>query len=205
MKTLLDGKSSIIDGKIVLFDIHDIVKERSSSNRLVFNSCKAIIYDKTYSEFDEMTFANLNHNDYGFGYIEYEFSFKESFNTPYMEFFVSCFAFRMNLLGYPIKLNGLRPPKARRLRELLTPPTYTKVNKYGEMSFGIRFFFRSLEERDAMLNCDRLCIEGNVSFGGKRNVYDIMCRIKKENDDWIVDEANTYRTHKNYHIYSLYH
>ena len=49
--------------------------ENPKTDRIVFNSCKAIIYDKTYSELDEPSFANLNRNDYGFGYVEYEFSF----------------------------------------------------------------------------------------------------------------------------------
>ena len=203
---MIEGKASFID-KIVLFDIHDTVNSNNtaSNDRLIFNSCKAIIYDKAYSEFEESSFANLNHNDYGFGYIEYEFSFKETFDSPYMEFFVSCFTFRMNLMGYPIKLNGLRPCRKRKLSERLMPPTYTKVNKYGDMCFGIRYFFRTMDERNAMLNSDILCIEGNVSFGNKRNVYDIMCRLEKQDNDWVVDEANTYRIHTKDNIFSLYH
>lgn len=61
--------------------------KKSRTERLIINSCKAIFYDRTYLEFDELSFANLNHNDYGFGYIEYEFGFKESFSNPYMKFY----------------------------------------------------------------------------------------------------------------------
>lgn len=66
----------MFDGKITVFDIQNLQvgkHEKSRTERLILDSCKAIICDKTYSELDELSFANLNHNDYGFGYIEYEF------------------------------------------------------------------------------------------------------------------------------------
>ena len=195
----------MFDSHFKLFDVNIAADKESSKNRtdrLVFNSCKAIVYDKAYSEFDEMTFANLNHNNYGFGYIEYEFSFLENFKNPYMNFYISCFALRMNLLGYAIKLNTPRPNKEVKI---LTPDNYTKVNQNGNLSFGIRFYFRSKEERDAILNSEEICIEGYVALGKKNNVYDIMCRIIKTDDSWVLDEAYTYRTNPNTNVYHLYH
>lgn len=196
----------MFDGKITIFDIQNLQvgkSEKSRTERLTLDSCKAIIYDKTYSELDELSFANLNHNDYGFGYIEYEFGFKESFSNPYMRFYIACFALRMNLLGYPIKVNIIGRQKGE--PKYLYPNNYTKVNKYGNMALGIRYFFQDEKERYCILNSEEICIEGNISLGSKRNVYDIMCRIVKTDDNWIMEDAYTYRTHPKSHIYSFIH
>lgn len=196
----------MFDGKITIFDIQNLQvgkSEKLRTERLVLDSCKAIIYDKTYSEFDELSFANLNHNDYGFGYVEYEFGFKESFSNPYMRFYIACFALRMNLLGYPIKLNIIGHKKGE--PKYLYPNNYTKVNKYGNMALGIRFFFRNEEEKNAIFHSEEICIEGNISLDSKRNVYDIMCRIVKKDDNWIMEDAYTYRSHPKSFIYSLIH
>lgn len=195
----------MLNAEFKLFDVNIEPSDSFSKNktdRLVLNSCKAIFYDKTYSELDELTFADLNNNDYGFGYKEYGFGFMEHFNNPYMNFYVSCFALRTNSLGRPILLNTPRPN--RKLKYMM-PNNYTKVNQNGNLSFGVRFYFRNHEERDALLNCDELCIEGSVALGKKRNVYDVMCRIVKADNDWKLDEAYTYRTHPKTHIYSLIH
>ncbi len=194
----------MLNAEFKLFDVNiepSDNKLNSKANRLVFNSCRAIVFDSTYSELNEPTFAHLNENE-GFGYIEYEFTFLEGFKNPYMKFYVSCFALRMNRLGYPIKLN---PPRVQGKERLLNPESYTKVNQNGNLSLGVRFFFRNEEEREAILNSEELCIEGSISFGNKRNVYDIMCRIIKTDNDWKLDEAYTYRTHPKTHIYSLIH
>lgn len=195
----------MLNAEVKLFDVNiepssQLLKNKT--DRLVFNSCKAIVFDKTHSEFDELTFANLNHNDYSFGYVEYEFSFLENFKNPYMKFFISCFAIRTSHLGRPIKLNTPRP---NRKIKFFNPDNYTKVNQKGNLSFGIRFFFRSEEEREAILNSEELCIEGFVALGKKNNVYDIMCRITKKENDWEIYEAYTYRTNPKTHIYSLVH
>lgn len=195
----------MLDGKFVLFEIHNSINKQSDNpkaNRFIFDSCKAIVSDKLYSELDELNFANLNFNDYGFGYIEFEFGFKESFINPYMKFYASCFDIRTNKLPYSIKLDSIRLFKPNKLH---LPDNYTKVNKSGNMAFGIRFFFRTEEERDALLTCEYLCIEGSISFGNKRNVYDIMCRLEKNENGWHLDDAFTYRKNPKVHIDRLVH
>ena len=66
--------------------------ENSTDERLILCSCKAKMFEKPYSEFDELTFALLNSNDYGHGMVEFEFSFIEKLKNPYMDFYVSCFS-----------------------------------------------------------------------------------------------------------------
>lgn len=188
---------------ITLFDVKtQNSSANTNSNRLVINSCKAIVHDKIYSELEELNFANINSNNYDYGYIEYEFGFNEKFENPYKTFYISLFAIRGNLLGYPIKINPQHPsttPK-RRLNK-----NYSKVNKDGNMSLGVRYFFRSLKEREALIDGDEVLIEGCIALDTRKNNYDIMCRIIKDGDEWILDEANTYRTHKNIDIYNLWH
>lgn len=195
----------MLDGKIVLFEINNSVNKQSEKlkpNRLIFNSCKAIISDKLFSELDELNFANLNTNDYGLGYIDFEFGFKENFTNPYMKFYASCFDIRTNKSPCPIRLDSIRLNKDRR-RFLID--NYTKVDKFGNLAFGIRFFFRSEEERNALLTCECLCIEGSISFGNKHNVYDIMCKLEKDKNGWRLDDAFTYRKNPRTHIDSLIH
>lgn len=193
----------MFDNEITLFNVELSNKFNSTTdNRLVLHSCKAILFDSTYSEFDELSFASINHNDYGFGYIEYEFSFIENFKMPYMKFFISCFSFRMNTLGYSIKENCPRP---NRKLKFLYPNNYTKINKDGNLAFGIRYYFKSLEERHAFLNCQEICIEGFVSLGKKRNTYNLMCRLSQNEDKWQIIDAYTYRRDGKKNIYFYYH
>ena len=116
-----------------------------------------------------------------------------------MKFYISCFALRSISISkkYTAKLNTPRPNKQLMF---LNQNNYTKVNSDGNMSLGIRFYFRSEEEREAVLNSDEICIEGSVAFGKKTNVYDIMCRIVKSDEGWTLDEAYTYRSNPKTHI-----
>lgn len=197
----------MLDAVIKLFDVNIELSDRFSKNktdRIVFNACKAIVYDKTYSELDETTFATLNDNNYGCGFIDFEFAFKENFKNPYMKFFISCFSIRSISKDYKTvtKLNTPRPGK---MGGSLYPPNYTKVNQNGNLSFGVRYYFKTMDEKNTVLNSDEVCIEGFVSFGKKNNVYDIMCRIVKTDNGWELNEAYTYRTHPKTYIYSLVH
>lgn len=193
----------MLDANITLFDVKNQNNDsNTNSNRLVINSCKAVVYDKIYSELEELSFANINLNNYDYGYIEYEFGFNEKFENPYKTFYISLFAIRVNLLSYPIKIDSPRPSTTPKIR---LNKNYSKVNKDGNMSLGVRYFFRSLKEREALINGDEVLIEGCVALDTRKNNYDIMCRIIKVGNEWILDEANTYRTHKNIDIYNLWH
>lgn len=193
----------MLDTGVTLFSFNmSNDKQTSNYNKLVFKSCRAIVYDSTYSEFDELSFASLNDNC-GFGYIEYEFGFSCNLPNPYMDFFVSCFSFRTDTLEYPaIKINGMH---TRNLPKFMREHNYTKVDKNGNMSMGVRLFFRNKHEREAILNCNEICIEGFIAFGKKTNTYGVMTRLLQDNNEWIVVDANTYRPYKHNHVYSNVH
>lgn len=53
----------MLDANITLFDVKNQNNDsNTNSNRLVINSCKAVVYDKIYSELEELSFANYNLN-----------------------------------------------------------------------------------------------------------------------------------------------
>lgn len=108
----------------------------------------------------------------------------------------------MNTLGYSIK--EICPRPHRRLK-FLNPNNYTKINKDGHLAFGIRYYFKSLEERNAFLNCQEICIEGFVALGKKRNTYNLMCRLSQSESKWEISDACTYRRDDMSNIYSYYH
>lgn len=193
----------MLNNEITLFNVSlQSGAENSTDERLILCSCKAKMFEKTYSEFDELTFALLNSNDYGHGLVEFEFSFLEKFKNPYMDFYVSCFSFRMDSLKHAIKKNGL---KYRRKTAGLLPKNYTKVNKNGNLSMGICYFFASAEEREAFLNCKEICVEGFVAFGKRTNTYNIMCRLAQQDGEWDIIDAYTYRRNGNHDVYSYRH
>lgn len=193
----------MLDAKITLFDVKiQRISPNFDSNRLVLNSCKAIVYENTYSEFNELNFANINDVDLKYGCIEYEFGFDEKFKDPYKKFFISIFEIKGDMLKFPIKID---PPRPSIKTKPFFPENYTKVNKNGNMVLGVRYYFRNYEEKRALLDGKEVLIEGCIALGKRYNIYGIMCRIKKGEKEWILEEANTYRIHKNTDIYSLWH
>lgn len=196
----------MLDNTIKLFDVNiNVSKKQETDNRLSFASCKATIYnnfseEKPYSEIDEESILSLNYNN-DFGYIDFEFAFNENFRTPYMEFYASCFAFRLIKPNATIKLNGVQNFDKSLFKEVYS----TKVNKDGKLSCGIRYYFKGENDKQAFIECEELCLEGRIALGKKRNVYGIVVRLKKENNDWIVLDANTYKDKGFNSIYSYVH
>lgn len=196
----------MLDSKITLFEVNiDNTSQRERGNRISIASCKATIYnyfneEKPYSEIDEESIISLNYNN-DFGYIDFEFAFNENFRTPYMEFYASCFAFRLIKPKATIKLNGVQNFNKPLFKEVYS----TKVNKDGKLSCGIRYYFKEENDKQAFIECEELCLEGRIALGKKRNVYGIVVRLKKENNDWIVLDANTYKDKGFNSIYSYVH
>lgn len=196
----------MLDNTIKLFDVNvGALSQKESDNRISFSSCRATIYnyfneEKSYSEIDEESFLPLNDNN-GHGYIDFEFAFNENLKNPYMEFYASCFAFRSIEPKATIKLNGQHMTDKSIFREAFK----TKVNKDGKLSCGIRYYFNNEREKQLFLNCKELCLEGRLALGKKRNVYGIVVRLKKENNEWMVLDANTYKDKGFNTIYGYVH
>ena len=190
---------------ITLFSVENLFPCKTiSDNRLVLHSCSARFgQEKIYSAFEEMNSVCINMNDYGCGYIEYEFSFEEHFKTPYMKFYLSAFSFRMDTLPRPIKENCLHPHGT--VARALIPPGWTKVNRNGLLSISVLYYFKNSAEREAFLNCNELCIEGFIALNKKTNCYGMVCRLKKSNNTWELIDANTYHPYKRKNIDNCLH
>ena len=184
---MLDSNITLLKTEIKNIDVRN--------ESLLLSGCNVKLHknEEIYSEFDELNFSYLNSNDYGCWNMEIELCFENNFKNPYQEFYARCFTIRTDN-GIRIKINGDNSDK-----------TYSKVNKDNKFVIGIGYFFSSEEEKEKILNCKLLCLEGFVALQKKKNVYGIMCRLCKDNDLWEVMDANTYRISKGISILNLFH
>lgn len=70
---------------------------------------------------------------------------------------------------------------------------YSKVNQDGDLVIGIRYYFKNSKEIQQIKNCTALLVEGFIALGDPRNVFGIMCQLKKEQDIWKISSSFTYR------------
>lgn len=184
----------MLDNSITLFSLQKPNIE-VKNKALVMSGCNAILFDDkmAYSELDELSFSNINNNDYGYWSMNIEFCFENNFDNPYFSFFAGCFAIRSDN-GIRIKLDGNPYNEC-----------YSKVNKNNKVVAGILYYFKSEEEKDNIQNCSMLCVEGCIAINKKNNIYDVMCRFIKINNEWKLADANTLRIHKKGSIVNMRH
>lgn len=153
----------MLDNNITLFSTQR--KDVAATNEsLVLTGCNAILYDNkyVYSELDELNFSSLNCNDYGCWRLDVEFCFQNTFNNSYFEFHAGCFSIRTNN-GLTIKVHGNPNEKF-----------YSKINKENKLVIGIRYYFRTEEEKTNIVNCNLFCIEGFIALN-KKIIYMELC------------------------------
>lgn len=170
---------------ITLFSINATVEHREKVQKraLQFRNCKVIIFgdSRIYSEFEEYAFDTLNSN-YGLGTLEIELAFENNVTgKDYPEFFTKCFVLRTDTKYY------IKPVKYR------TDACCSKINEKGELVIGFRYFFKSEEDIEKIMNCNSILIESFIALEKKKNVYGIMCQLKKANEEWQVEMAYTYK------------
>lgn len=168
-----------------VFSINVVAKGRdgNNSNSLLLRECKVFIFsnERLYSEFDEQTFDDLNSNN-GLGAVDVEFVFDNKIISEcYPLFYTKCFAIRTDT-GFRIK-----PMKYS------NKPSYSKVDQDGRLAVGIRYYFKREKEIEEIINCSRLLVEGYIAFGKPKNVFGVMCQMKKIMNSWEVSEAYTYK------------
>lgn len=194
----------MLDNSVTLLSVNNSIDATNgqSENTLVLTSCEAKMNfeDELYNEFDELNCNYLNANDYGCGALEFYLSFSNIFQNPYQKFYISCFSIRTNTY-LPIKINGKPEKYIKRFHE----DHYTKIDKNGNLGIGIGYFFRSEKERESIINCNKICLEGFIAFGKKKNVYGINCKFEKDENDWCLKSADTYMIDKHRSIFSYIH
>ena len=72
-------------------------------------------------------------------------------------------------------------------------PAYSKVDQDGNLVVGIRYYFNCKEEIEKILQCNNILVEGFIALEKPKNVFGVMCQMKKIVSSWEITEAYTYR------------
>ncbi|MCH5280929.1 MAG: hypothetical protein J1E61_05620 [Lachnospiraceae bacterium] len=161
--------------------VPDITKEQGKI--LLLRACKVYIFEngRIYSGLEEETFDNLN-RDVGYGALDIEFVFANNIlKKSYPLFYTKCFYIRTDTKAH------IKPMK------MTCFPCNSKVNQNGELVIGVRYYFMNDEEIEQIINCKDFLVEGFIAIEKPRNVFGVMCQLKKEEDRWEITSAYTYK------------
>ena len=155
---------------------------KGKADQLVVSSCAIHLFadNRIWSAFEEMTFNQLNRNDYGLGVVDFEIGFAGYTGAAYPKAYIKCFDLRTD--------NDLRIKPMKFSNEV----SESKVNQRGETVIGIRYYFRRKEEIELLTTCNRLMFECFFALGSPKNVYGLMCQLQKNDTGWEAEFANTF-------------
>lgn len=176
---MLDAKIDSIFSANVAFD----GKVDTKKNALLIRACKVCLFSKerVYSQLNELTFDILNYNN-GLGTLDVEFVFDNKVVPKrYPVFYTKCFVIRTDT-GVLIK------PMKR-----MNKPAYSKVDQDGNVVVGIRYYFNCEEEIEKIMQCNKILVEGFIALENPKNVFGVMCQMKKIVNSWEITEAYTYK------------
>ena len=89
---------------ITLFNLSTPSIQTTKTKSLVMSGCRASISDEVlYSELEELNFCTLNDNS-GFGRLDIELIFENTFTNPYFRFWGQCLSIRTDN-GLTLKVN----------------------------------------------------------------------------------------------------
>ena len=163
-------------------DVKFVSKENVDA--LVITSCAMHMFptdDRMYSDFEEQTYNELNNSANNLGFVDIEIGFAGYTGTPYPKVYTKCF------MLYTDNYQMIKPMK------MVDNSSESKINHRGETVIGIRYYFRTKDEIDNLLHCNRILFECFFALGKSKNTYGLMCQLQKENDVWNAKYANTYR------------
>lgn len=160
------------------------------TDRLFLTSCAIHSFGdkRIWSAFDDMCYNDLNYNNHDFGFIDFEIGFSGYSGKPYPEVYTKCFALRTDNHLW------IKPKKFENNK------SHSKINHRGETVIGIRYYLRSEEEIQKLQTCGRLMFESFFALDKPQNTYAFMCQLRKNDEDWEVEAANTYRCKDNENI-----
>ena len=159
-------------------------KNNTKIDELVVSSCSVHYFSngRLWSSFEELSFNCLNKNDYGLGVIDFEIGFTGYTGIAYPKVYTKCFRLLTdeNELIKPFKTTN--------------EPSLSKINQNGELVIGIRYYFKTEEEIQVLLNCKHLLMESFFALGRKTNTYGFACQLHRDDGGkWRCSYANTYR------------
>ncbi len=158
-------------------------KENKKIDELVISSCAIHCFsdNRIWSSFDELSYNCLNSNDYGLGVLDFEIGFTGYKGIAYPKVYTKCF----RLLTDEKAL--IKPMK------YMNEASLSKINQKGELLIGVRYYFRSEEEVKRLLNCKQILFESFFALEKKTNTYGFACQMRRDNNAWKCEYANTYR------------
>ena len=138
--------------------------------------------NRLWSSFDELSYNCLNRNDYDFGVLDFEIGFTGYNGEAYPKVYTKCFRLLTDekTLIKPIKYTN--------------ESSLSKINQKGELVIGIRYYFKTVEEVNKLINCRQILLESFFALGKKNNTYAFACQMHRDdNNKWTCVYANTYR------------
>lgn len=152
-------------------------------DRLVVSSCAIHLFSdkRIWSEFEEETYSYLNGNNWGLGVVDFEIGFAGYSGMAYPKVYTKCFVLRTdsNWRIKPMKFSN--------------ETSCSKVNQRGETIIGIRYHFRDEQEIERLTSSECLMFECFFALDNPKNVYGLMCQLRKSETGWEAEFANTYR------------
>ncbi len=151
-------------------------------DRLVITSCAIHLFsdDRIWSGFDEETYNTLNRNDCGLGVLDVEVGFAGYTGAAYPKVYTKCFVLRTD--------SNWRIKPMKFTNEI----SGSKINQRGKTVIGIRYYFKNEEEIEQLITCGRLMFECFFALNKPKNVYGLMCQLRKGESGWEAECANTY-------------
>lgn len=156
---------------------------KGKEDRLLITSCAVHMFgdDRIWSGFDEEAYNCLNHNDYGYGVVDFEIGLSGYTKSAYPKVYTKCF--------FLLTDNGLKI-KPKKFSNI---PSESKINQRGETVIGIRYYFTQEEEIQTLVNSGKLMFECFFALDNPKNTYALMCQLKIKGGKWIAEAANTYK------------
>ena len=174
-----------VSPSVTVFEVH-MPWQEGKNESLVLIGCNAYLksgeWEETdvYSEMEELSYSYLNSNDTMGRKLEIELCFSNNQKNAYQCFWANCFSIRTDS-GLVLKLCKRHWDKA-----------YSKVNMNNEMVLGVGCFIEK-NVYEKMLNAKNIVIEGCVALEKYSNTYGVSVQLKKEENDYKLKYANTYR------------
>ncbi len=169
-----------------------LVEKTNKIDELIITSCKIHQFSdgRLWSGFEEESFHYLN-SDNGYGVLDFEIGFTGYKGRPYPKVYTKCFRLLTDdkKLIKPMKITNFHSP--------------SKVNNKGEMIISIRYWFTDKFQIEKIATCNQLLIESFFALNSPRNTYAFAIQMKREENKWQCEMANTYRRKKHENIKGL--
>ena len=187
----------MLDCKVTLFQLPMPNTRVEQDKAQIISGCNAYLGQAflsahgIYSELEQDSCAYLNCNDYNGKAIEIEICLKTNKENLYSYFCLRCVTLRTDK-GLVIKKNG--PINDKHI---------TRINMNGESVIGMGVFLSDADFKH-LSETQKIGFEGAFSLGKVNNTYGFNIIVSRNNGDYVIESANTYKF-RNRSINSMWH